>query len=74
MREAVSRDQRPGNVEVFGSQVVVLVRVNVALERGKDEDAGEIVVVPRELFFGEVAYCFVGIDKHKESKSLDVVE
>ena len=46
----------------------------MALERGKDEDAGEIVVVPGEFFFGEVAYCFVGIDKQEESESLDIVE
>lgn len=46
----------------------------MSLERGEDEDAGEVVVVPGEFFFGEVAYWFIGIDKQEESESLDVVE
>jgi len=46
----------------------------VALERGEDEDAGEVVVVPGEFLFGEVAYYFVGIDKEEECESLNVVE
>ena len=46
----------------------------MALERGEDEDAGEVVVVPGEFFFGEIAYCFVGIDKEEECESLNVVE
>jgi hypothetical protein len=29
------------------------------LEGGEDEDAGEVVVVPGEFFFGEVTYWFV---------------
>jgi len=36
--------------------------VTAALEGREDEDTGQVVVVPGELFFGEVAYCFVGVD------------